>query len=213
MNRVNCEVFLGFRLRMFVHKVLMFYFFSISLSVFVMLKLDGPTDWSWFLVLTPMWLLDGVLLVLATAQVLLSVIPVLESYVSSMERPLSKWRSFWFLAFVCCKVAFQILLCLKGDSIIHIPLSLVMIPLWLVLCGVCIDLSHSSYLLVEPSVKEFWQERKKSKTESDATFGDTDSNAVIASNPPASSEAVLGEKRRRPTDFTNDPRRRRVLLE
>ena len=68
---------------MFVHKVLMFYLFFISLNVCIMLKLDGPTEWSWFLVLTPMWLLDFLLLILSLTQILLSTVPVLQSYATN----------------------------------------------------------------------------------------------------------------------------------
>ena len=163
---------------MFVHKVLMFYFFSISLNVFIMLKLDGPTDWSWFLVLSPMWLLDVLLLTLSLAQVFLSNIPALVRYSGTQDEVLTRTRSFWFLAFVICKLLFQILVCMRASSMIFTPLTVVMIPLWIILSGVCVDLFAACFNIVQPPVIEYLEDRrKKQKTTSEQSNQATTSHS------------------------------------
>ena len=119
-----------------------------------MLKLDGPTEWSWFLVLSPMWILDVLLFILSLVQVCITTIPYLECY-STENVTLSRARSFWFMTFVISKVTFQTLLCLSADRVFSLPLSLIMSPLWIVFLIVCLDLAYSCFGIVSPSVKEF----------------------------------------------------------
>ena len=159
----------------------MFYFFSISLNVFIMLKLDGPTDWSWFLVLTPMWLLDALLLALSLAQVFLSNIPALVSYSGTQDEVLTRTRSFWFLSFVICKVVFQLLVCMRASNMILAPITIVMIPLWIILFGVCFDLFSACLEIVQPPVMECVEERKRKKQK---VANDQSNQGTSSSDPP-----------------------------
>merc|ERR1711953_100723 len=168
-----------------------------------MLKLDGPTQWSWFLVLSPMWVLDFLLLVFSLVQVCLATIPYLESYASG-NATLGKIRSLWFFIIVICKTTFQTLLCLSLDSIVTMPLILIMSPLWVILIGICFDLGLSCFETVKPSVQEYLDKRCENTNSNSSNQAQSRSMQMQPRNSGNSSTSTASAGGNRRTEFTSE---------
>ncbi|KAL2102441.1 hypothetical protein ACEWY4_001609 [Coilia grayii] len=111
----------------------------VFLSLLV-LKLDGRLQWSWFLVFTPVWLLDAALL-------LLLLLRMAGRCKAGYEQAgaLQLRRKAWHLVALLLQLAFCLALCARLHGLTGLLLVYVCLPLWLLLTGGLLELGCSIF--------------------------------------------------------------------
>ena len=108
--------------------------------IFVALKLDGVLDWNWFYVLIPLWIYDTLLLVHVVVQTAAG---------SCREYGLG-WmfvsNGVIEVLSVVMMIAFKVLLCLRLQFFLRLPIYYVFIPLWIWLGYVIFSLISHIYI-------------------------------------------------------------------
>ncbi|KAF0295405.1 Transmembrane protein 60 [Amphibalanus amphitrite] len=88
-----------------LHRALVTWFLSLVFLILLVLRLDGRTQWNWFIVFIPLWLLDSLLLLYSLAVL-----------VSPCRSGVDRWRrlsgTVCSATAVLLKLCFQICLCL-----------------------------------------------------------------------------------------------------
>lgn len=122
-----------------MHRALFTWFILLLFFILLCLRLDGRMHWNWFLILLPMWLYDVILTIIALFN--LAMICKQDSF-----KELLKNEHNMLLLVVMLKVAAQIMICLKLESrSLQISLYHVMIPFWLLLPILIVDVSVKLY--------------------------------------------------------------------
>jgi len=93
-----------------IHRALFTWFLVLLFLIFVALRVDSKTAWSWFVVFIPIWIYDCILLLYILYQIaqhlkggrVLNNIPI--------------QRKLWYLFAWALKISFQVLLCIRQDS-------------------------------------------------------------------------------------------------
>jgi len=114
--------------------------------LFVVLRLDGSTDWKWFVVFTPMWLLD----ILSIVSLITIVVVGTRNnrFVQHInEFHVSKERAIYLIAVYVTKLTFGLLLCAKLDGYLAASYFFLFSPLWIMLL-----------MVVGFAVRETWLE-------------------------------------------------------
>jgi len=129
-----------------LHRALCTWFICLIFLILLVLRLDGRTTWSWFIVFIPMWLYDSILLLYLTLNLVIHC-----------KRPTNRTfhamrRKIWNLTCAILKLVAQIMLCLKlelENSTNHpdfkLPLYYVMIPIWIILPVALVDIFFTLY--------------------------------------------------------------------
>jgi len=116
----------------FVGRATVFWIQITFFLLFVVLKLDGTTNWLWHFVFIPIWILDIVTIVYL-ASFLIAHYRTGRTPYEINDVQLTKYRKIWLLTVYLFKVIFTILLCLKLDGFINISYMFVCLPLWIML--------------------------------------------------------------------------------
>jgi hypothetical protein len=122
-----------------IHRALFTWFLVLLFLIFVALRVDVKTTWSWFVVFVPIWIYDAILLLYILYQIaqhlkggrVLNNIPI--------------QRKLVYLLAWALKVSFQVLLCIRLDTPVHEPpmqLFYVMAPLVALLCIGSVDVMY-----------------------------------------------------------------------
>ena len=112
-----------------LHRALVTWFLSLVFLILLVLRLDGRTQWNWFIVFIPLWLPDSLLLLYALAVLL----PPCRSGADRWRRLSATVGS---AAAVLLKLAFQTGLCLHLQyPALGVPLHAALAPLLVLLTG------------------------------------------------------------------------------
>ncbi|XP_063074111.1 transmembrane protein 60-like [Engraulis encrasicolus] len=119
-------------------RALLAWMVSLVFLSLLVLKLDGRLQWSWFLVFTPVWLLDAALLLL----LLLRMAGRCKAGYDHQAAPLQLRlrRKAWHLAAVLLQLAFCLALCARLHGLTGLLMVYVCVPLWLLLTGALVEL-------------------------------------------------------------------------
>jgi hypothetical protein len=93
-----------------IHRALFTWFLVLLFLIFVALRVDSKTSWSWFVVFIPIWIYDCILLL----YILYQIAQHLKGGRVLNNIPLH--RKLWYLLAWGLKIAFQVLLCVRQDS-------------------------------------------------------------------------------------------------
>ena len=112
-----------------LHRALVTWFLSLVFLILLVLRLDGRTQWNWFIVFIPLWLLDSILLLYAWVMLL-----------SPCRGGVDRWSQLGATAgsalAVVLKLAFQTCLCLHLQyPAVGLPLHAALAPLLVLLAG------------------------------------------------------------------------------
>jgi Transmembrane Fragile-X-F protein. len=116
-----------------LHRALFTWFILLVFLILLVLRLDSRTQWNWFIVFVPLWVYDSILLI----YVLFNMISLCKN---SRERISIVRRKVCYIMAIICKMAMQIILCLKLEyPLWNISIILVMIPMWVLLPVLLVD--------------------------------------------------------------------------
>lgn len=93
-------------------------------------------QWNWFLIFLPVWVFDGILILMLAVKVAGRCKP---GYDPRDGSPDLRVRA-WYLTAMLLKLAFCLTLCAKLEKLADVRLSFVCIPLWTVLLGALVEL-------------------------------------------------------------------------
>lgn len=114
----------------FVHRALYTWFVVLVFLILLCLRLETRNNWSWFIIFTPIWLYDGVLLIYIIIKVISKWGNVFFRW-STLKEIYSEYR--WTI-FVLIKLVVQFNLCLileRPD--LNYSIFMVMVPVWVLL--------------------------------------------------------------------------------
>jgi len=119
-----------------LHRALVTWFLSLVFVILLVLRLDGRTQWNWFIVFVPLWLLDSVIVLYA---LVVTVAPC---------RSGDRWRqvaaNLASIFAVLLKLNFQTLLCLHLQyPELGVSLHTAFAPLIVLLTGATVGLMRS----------------------------------------------------------------------
>ena len=115
-----------------VGRAIVWWFLGSFFLLLVALRLDNSMNWNWFVVFTPIWLLDIFSIIYLIALVIVGVRN--NRLVQRInELRVSKERAGWLLAVHVLKLTFGMLLCAQLDGYLKISYFFLFIPLWLML--------------------------------------------------------------------------------
>ena len=110
--------------------------------LFVVLKLDGTTTWSWYAVFSPIWILDFI----AVLYLVLFILTEHRNTTRLMnEFHVSRNRKFWLMAMYIVKLVFCLILCAKFDGYLDASYYYIFIPLWIMLSCLAVDSSINTW--------------------------------------------------------------------
>ncbi|XP_063231046.1 transmembrane protein 60 [Bacillus rossius redtenbacheri] len=117
-----------------LHRALFTWFILLVFLILLVLRLDSRTEWNWFIVFVPLWAYDVILLI----YVLFSMISLCKSGHDRLSRSLH--RKILYMVVVVLKMVAQVVICLNLEyPAWNMPFYYVMIPLWLLLPLLSID--------------------------------------------------------------------------
>lgn len=117
-------------------RVLLSYVFTLVFLIMVVLKLDGKVQWNWFLIFLPVWVVDGILILILAVKMAGRCKP---GYDPRHGSPDLRLRS-WYLAAMLLELGFCLTLCAKLERLADVKLSVVCVPLWAMLLGALVEL-------------------------------------------------------------------------
>jgi hypothetical protein len=120
-----------------LHRALIAWFVALVFLILLVLQLDHRTQWSWFLVLVPIWFWDALIIVLLALHIF--------SQHCSQHLRSRPWyfckKLVTLMSPILLKITFQCLLCNRLDSPSSgIALYYIFIPLWLLLLASMVKL-------------------------------------------------------------------------
>lgn len=122
-----------------MHRALFTWFILLLFFILLCLRLDGRMHWNWFLIFLPMWLYDVILSIIALFNLVIN-------FKQESAKESIKNEHNLLLLVVMLKVAAQITICLKLEyKSLQLPLSHVLIPFWILLPILIIDVSIKLY--------------------------------------------------------------------
>ena len=121
------------------------WFFLVLFLVLLVLRLDEKVHWNWFIVFIPMWILDMI--------VLISVSIFILRHCAMGNDPSGRTmlHKSYCVACVLFKVAVQVLVCVRVEYSSNMAASLTVIPVWLLLVALTVDVTLSIIRRVSPS--------------------------------------------------------------
>lgn len=93
-------------------------------------------QWNWFLIFLPVWVFDGILVLMLAVKMAGRCKPGYDPRDGSPDLRLRAW----YLAAVLLKLAFCLTLCAKLEKLADVKLCFVCLPLWTVLLGALVEL-------------------------------------------------------------------------
>jgi len=121
------------------------WFFLVLFLVLLVLRLDEKVLWSWFIVFIPMWLLDMIMIIYISIFILRHCATGIDPSGRSMLR-----KSYCIVC-VLFKTAVQILICVRVEYASKMAAAFAVLPVWLLLVVLTIDVSVSIIRRVSPS--------------------------------------------------------------
>lgn len=115
--------------------------------ILLCIKVDNNHQWNWFLLFTPLWTTDLLLLIPAIYETVM-IVRYRRSEDRPRDTPKAKSPVFvtLYLGLVICKVAAELLICLKKENQIpNLKTYYVFIPIWLALLGLFIGTVFITY--------------------------------------------------------------------
>lgn len=119
---------------MVMHRALFTWFILLLFFILLCLRLDERIRWNWFLIFLPMWLFDVVLTINALFNIVMHC-----KHDNFSDLP--KVKNSVVLLVIILKIVSQIMICLKLEYKLNLTLYHVLIPFWLLLPVVIIDIS------------------------------------------------------------------------
>lgn len=124
----------------FIFSVLSF-FQLIALKTFwmnhiIILVSALQVQWNWFLIFLPVWVFDGILILMLAIKMAGRCKP---GYDPRNGSPDLRLRT-WYLAAMLLKLGFCLTLCAKLEKLADVKLTFVCIPLWTMLLGALVEL-------------------------------------------------------------------------
>ena len=116
-----------------LHRSLFTWFICLVFFILLVLRLDEKAVLNWFIIFIPMWLFDTIILV----YIVFHMITHCKSGHDRNEQTMP--RKIRCLLSVILKLAFQLLMCIRLEYHPDMPLYYVLIPLWLLLLDVTVD--------------------------------------------------------------------------
>lgn len=118
-----------------MHRALFTYFLMLVFCVLLTLKLESHKHWNWFLIFLPLWLYDLILLIDALFNIIIHC-------KHESLRVIIKNKNNLLVLIVLLKIAAQVVICLKLEyKSLNLDIYHVLLPLWLLLPVLIIDLS------------------------------------------------------------------------
>ena len=122
-----------------LHRALLAWFVSLVFLILLVLQLDHRMNWSWFLVLIPLWFWDGIVIILF----ILHFISVARQQHMHTRRWCFCEKLFFNMSPMLLKITLQFILCSRLDNpTASMPLYYVFIPLWLLLSAAIVRLTR-----------------------------------------------------------------------
>lgn len=105
-----------------------------TISIFSLSSLQ--VQWNWFLIFLPVWVFDGILILMLAIKMAGRCKP---GYDPRNGSPDLRLRS-WYLTAMLLKLGFCLTLCAKLERLADVKLTFVCIPLWTMLMGALVEL-------------------------------------------------------------------------
>lgn len=119
------------------YRALLTWFLLLAFLILLVLRLDEKVQWNWFIIFIPLWVLD-------VAIVIYIVFFTIKHFTSGVNNTCDAvMRKFWFLGCVMLKILFEILICLRLEYLRTMGSYYVMMPAWLLLVLILLDLSRN----------------------------------------------------------------------
>lgn len=122
-------------------RVLLSYIVTLVFLIMVVLKLDGKVQWNWFLIFLPVWVVDGIIILMLAVKMADRCKPGYDQRHGSPDLRLGSW----YLTATLLELAFCLTLCAKLERLADVKLSVVCIPLWTVLLGALVELGMNIF--------------------------------------------------------------------
>jgi len=124
------------------------WFFLVMFLVVLVLRLDEKVLWSWFIVFIPMWLLDLIMIVY------ISIFMIRHCASGNDPSRRSMLRKSYCIICVLFKIALQIFICIRIEYASKMAAAFAIVPVWLLLAALTVDVSVSVFRRVVPSCGE-----------------------------------------------------------
>jgi len=109
-----------------VHRTIFTWFNFLVFLILVVLRVDGRTQWNWLVVFIPLWVFNVILLIYAVFRTVQDC--------KSSPNHLQTLKNAKVIIGILLLISFEIMLCFKMEySQLNLPLTYVMIPLWIIL--------------------------------------------------------------------------------
>ncbi|XP_064111914.1 transmembrane protein 60-like [Macrobrachium nipponense] len=131
-----------------LHRALFTWFLLLVFLILLALRLDQRTKWNWFIVFIPMWFYDAILLIYISIKMINECRTAVggsggSHHRTAHQRVSAILQRVWPVCAVILKMAFMVILCLKLESKSDsFPSYHVLLPLWILLLGLCINVLH-----------------------------------------------------------------------
>jgi len=126
-------------------RALCVWFFLVFFIVLLVLRLDEKVVWSWFIVFIPMWLLDVIMITY------ISIFILRHCATGNDPSGRSMLQKSYSVTCVLFKTAVQILICVRVEYASMMAAAFAVVPVWLLLVALTIDVSLSVIRRVSPS--------------------------------------------------------------
>lgn len=112
----------------FFHRALFTWIVLLALLILIELRLDKSIQWNWFIVFTPLWFYECILLICLFFSLMSQCINGM-----ALDRFSKVQRKIFWLTFIVLLMSSQIALCLKlENAAMNISMFNVMTPLWII---------------------------------------------------------------------------------
>ncbi len=119
-----------------IHRALCTWFVVQIFLVLLALRLDGRVRWSWLVVFVPVWLHDAAML----TSLVVKVATGCKNAPEVTTRRAGQYA--WCLTACLLKIAFQVMLCIRLEGLLEVPIYYMMAPLWVFLVVTICDLAR-----------------------------------------------------------------------
>lgn len=123
-----------------IHRALATWFLFTLFLIFLIVKLDGRSDWNWFVVFAPMWIMDVKLCTFLMVKIFQNSRrrngPIENMTITLKKRAI-------YLVCVMFKLTFQTLLCLKLQYYASLNIFFVMLPFWVLIITINLTLGYT----------------------------------------------------------------------
>jgi len=126
-------------------RALCVWFFLVLFLVLLVLRLDEKVSWSWFIVFIPMWLLDVIMITY------ISIFMIRHCATGNDPSGRSMLRKSYCIVCILFKLGVQILICIRVEYASTMAAAFAVVPLWLLIVALTVDVSFSVVRRVVPS--------------------------------------------------------------